>query len=115
MWQPAVVILFKLVDGVRSNTRMGIPKQCTKRTPQRKERNWKSRATLENAMRRFEWDDVGVKVASPHLHHLRFADDIVLITSSINQAERMQAEFDETCKKIGLQLNLRKTMFMGNG
>ncbi|KAK6756055.1 hypothetical protein RB195_014444 [Necator americanus] len=55
-------------------------------------------ATLENAMRELEWDDVGVKVDGRHLQHLRFADDIVLITSSINQAEQMLAEFDETCE-----------------
>ncbi|KAK6757368.1 hypothetical protein RB195_015286 [Necator americanus] len=49
------------------------------------------------------------------LHHLRFADDIVLITPSISRAERMLIEFDETCGCIGLQLNLQKTMFMWNG
>ncbi|KAK6764516.1 hypothetical protein RB195_024729 [Necator americanus] len=48
-------------------------------------------ATFENAMRGLEWDDMGVKV------------------------ERMLVEFDETCRKIGLQLNLDKTMFMKNG
>ncbi|KAK6727579.1 hypothetical protein RB195_005333 [Necator americanus] len=58
---------------------------------------------------------MGVKVDGRHLHHLRFGDDIVVITSSINQTQRMLAEFDETCKKIGLQLNLDKTMFMRNG
>ncbi|XGW07563.1 hypothetical protein V3C99_010603, partial [Haemonchus contortus] len=48
-------------------------------------------------------------------HHLRFADDIVLITPNIEQAERMLAEFDNACGKIGLRLNLTKTMFMKNG
>ncbi|KAK6760875.1 hypothetical protein RB195_022082 [Necator americanus] len=72
-------------------------------------------ATLENAMRKLEWDDMGVKVDGRQLHHLRFADDIVLITPSISQAERMLTEFDETCECIGLQLNLQKTMFMRNG
>ncbi|KAK6764911.1 hypothetical protein RB195_025013 [Necator americanus] len=72
-------------------------------------------ATLENAMRKLEWDDMGVKVDGRQLHHLRFADDIVLITPSISQAERMLTEFDETCGCIGLQLNLDKTMFMRNG
>ncbi|KAK6729066.1 hypothetical protein RB195_006239 [Necator americanus] len=72
-------------------------------------------ATLENAMRKMEWDDMGVKVDGRQLHHLRFADDIVLITPSISQAERMLTEFDETCGCIGLQLNLQKTMFMWNG
>ncbi|KAK6735097.1 hypothetical protein RB195_018346 [Necator americanus] len=72
-------------------------------------------ATLENAMRKLEWDDMGVKVDGWQLHHLRFADDIVLITPSISQAKRMLTEFDETCGCIGLQLNLDKTMFMRNG
>ncbi|KAK6762585.1 hypothetical protein RB195_023346 [Necator americanus] len=72
-------------------------------------------ATLENAMRKLEWDDMGVKVDGRQLHHLRFADDMVLVTPSISQAERMLTEFDETCGCIGLQLNLQKTMFMRNG
>ncbi|KAK6730582.1 hypothetical protein RB195_007194 [Necator americanus] len=71
-------------------------------------------ATLKNAMRKLEWDDMGVKVDGRQLHHLRFADDIVMITPSISQAERMLTEFDETCGCIGLQLNLQKTMFMRN-
>ncbi|KAK6756792.1 hypothetical protein RB195_014925 [Necator americanus] len=65
-------------------------------------------ATLENAMRKLEWDDIGVKVDGRQLHHLRFADDIVLITPSISQPERMLTEFDETCGCIGLQLNLQR-------
>ncbi|KAK6756346.1 hypothetical protein RB195_014637 [Necator americanus] len=48
-------------------------------------------ATLENAMRKLEWDDI------------------------ISQAERMLTEFVETCGCIGLQLNLEKAMFMRNG
>ncbi|KAK6765594.1 hypothetical protein RB195_025481 [Necator americanus] len=68
-------------------------------------------------MRGLTCDNMGVKVDGQHLHHLRFADDIVLISTSINQAERMLAEFDETCRKVGLQLNIDKTMlmFMRNG
>ncbi|KAK6762505.1 hypothetical protein RB195_023290 [Necator americanus] len=66
-------------------------------------------------MRNFEWDDMGVKVDGRQLHHLGFADDIVLITHSISQVERMLTEFDETCGCIGLQLYLQKTMFMRNG
>ncbi|WKY02771.1 hypothetical protein Q1695_016219 [Nippostrongylus brasiliensis] len=66
-------------------------------------------------MRTLEWDDMGVKIDGRQLHHLRFADDIVLITPSITQAERMLADFDHACGKIGLQLNLTKTMFMRTG
>ncbi|KAK6764925.1 hypothetical protein RB195_025022 [Necator americanus] len=56
-----------------------------------------------------------VKVDGRQLHYLRFANDIVVITPSTSQAERMLTEFDETCGCICLQLNLQKTMFMRNG
>ncbi|KAK6735920.1 hypothetical protein RB195_018902 [Necator americanus] len=52
-------------------------------------------ATLEDAMRGLEWDNMDRKADDRHLHHLRF-DDIVLITSSIDHERRMLAEFDET-------------------
>uniref|UniRef100_A0A7I4Z6H2 Reverse transcriptase domain-containing protein n=1 Tax=Haemonchus contortus TaxID=6289 RepID=A0A7I4Z6H2_HAECO len=74
-----------------------------------------STAALENIMRHLKWEDLGVKVDGRFLHHLRFADDIALITPNIEQAERMLAEFDSACGKIGLRLNLTKTMFMRNG
>ena len=48
-------------------------------------------ASLENVMRQLEWEDMGVKIDGRQLHHLRFADDIVLITPNIEQAERMLA------------------------
>ncbi|EYB92978.1 hypothetical protein Y032_0187g1101 [Ancylostoma ceylanicum] len=71
--------------------------------------------TLEDVMRRLGWDNMGVRVDGRLLHHLRFVDDIVLITPSISQAERMLADFDDACGRIGLQLSLTKTMFMRNG
>ncbi|KAE9420694.1 hypothetical protein Angca_006402, partial [Angiostrongylus cantonensis] len=72
-------------------------------------------ATLQNVMRTLEWESMGVKIDGRQLHHLRFADDVVLITPNISQAERMLADFDKACGKIGLRLNLAKTMFMRNG
>ncbi|VDO82664.1 unnamed protein product [Heligmosomoides polygyrus] len=72
-------------------------------------------ATLENVMSELEWEDMEVKVDGRQLHHLRFADDIVLITPSISQAERMLADFDRVCGNVGRQLNLTKTMFIENG
>ncbi|VDM57610.1 unnamed protein product [Angiostrongylus costaricensis] len=65
-------------------------------------------------MRTLEWDNMGVKVDSRQLHHLRFSDDIVLITPDISQAERMLADFDKACGKIGLRLNLTETILMRN-
>uniref|UniRef100_A0A0K0D6M5 Reverse transcriptase domain-containing protein n=1 Tax=Angiostrongylus cantonensis TaxID=6313 RepID=A0A0K0D6M5_ANGCA len=58
---------------------------------------------------------MGVKIDGRQIHHLRFADDIVLITPGISQEERMLAEFDRACGRNGLRLNLTKTMPMRNG
>ncbi|EPB68173.1 hypothetical protein ANCCEY_12739 [Ancylostoma ceylanicum] len=66
-------------------------------------------------MGRLEWDHMGVRVDSRLLEHLRFADDIVLITPNISQAERMLADFDDAFGKIGLQMNLKETIFARNG
>ncbi|VDO19169.1 unnamed protein product [Heligmosomoides polygyrus] len=66
-------------------------------------------------MRDLKWEDMVVKVDGRQLQHLRFAEDIVLITPSISRAEQMLADFDRVCGNAGLQLNLRKTMFMRNG
>ncbi|KAE9416121.1 hypothetical protein Angca_004052, partial [Angiostrongylus cantonensis] len=71
-------------------------------------------ATLQNVMRTVEWDNIGVKIDGWQIHHC-FADDIVLITPDISQAERMLADFDKACGKIGFRLNLKKTIFMKNG
>ncbi|VDO99758.1 unnamed protein product [Heligmosomoides polygyrus] len=57
---------------------------------------------------------MGVEADNRQLHHLRFAVVIVLITSSISEAERMLADFERVCGNVGLQLNLTKTMFMRN-
>ncbi|VDO29553.1 unnamed protein product [Heligmosomoides polygyrus] len=67
-------------------------------------------ATLENVMRELEWEDMGVKIDGRLLHNLRFSDDIVLITPSISQAERILTNFDRVFGNVGLQLNLTKTM-----
>uniref|UniRef100_A0A0K0DKS6 Reverse transcriptase domain-containing protein n=1 Tax=Angiostrongylus cantonensis TaxID=6313 RepID=A0A0K0DKS6_ANGCA len=58
---------------------------------------------------------MGVKIDGRQTHHLRIAVDIVLIAPDISQAERMLADFVKACGKIGLRLNLKKTMFMKNG
>ena len=54
-------------------------------------------AAFENVMRQLEWDDMGVKIDGPQLHHLGFADDIALMTSNIEQTEQMLANFDRAC------------------
>ncbi|VDM56980.1 unnamed protein product [Angiostrongylus costaricensis] len=53
-------------------------------------------------MRKLEWDNMGVKMDGRQLHHLRFTDDIALITPNLSEAERMLADFDKACGKTGL-------------
>ena len=55
-----------------------------------------------------------MKIDGRQLHHLRFAVDIVLIASSISQAELMLADFNKQCGKVSHRLNYAKTMFMKN-
>ncbi|VDM54052.1 unnamed protein product [Angiostrongylus costaricensis] len=62
-----------------------------------------------------EWDNMGVKIDGRQLYQLRFADNIVLITPNTSQAKRMLDKFDKACGKIGLRLNLTKSMFLRNG
>uniref|UniRef100_A0A0K0DQC2 Reverse transcriptase domain-containing protein n=1 Tax=Angiostrongylus cantonensis TaxID=6313 RepID=A0A0K0DQC2_ANGCA len=57
---------------------------------------------------------MGVKIDGGQLYHLPFGDDIILITPRIGKSERMLADFDKAYGKIGLRLNLTKTMFMKN-
>uniref|UniRef100_A0A0K0DHS8 Reverse transcriptase domain-containing protein n=1 Tax=Angiostrongylus cantonensis TaxID=6313 RepID=A0A0K0DHS8_ANGCA len=57
-------------------------------------------ATLQNVMRTLEWDNMRVKIDGRQLHHLRFADDIVLITLNISQAQLMLADFDKACERL---------------
>ncbi|VDO21527.1 unnamed protein product [Haemonchus placei] len=67
--------------------------------------------TLKNIMRHLEWEDLGVKIDDSYLNHLRFADDMVLITPNMERVERMLPESDNACGKIGLQVNFTKTIF----
>ena len=57
---------------------------------------------------------MGVKIDGWQLNHQYFADDIILITPNISQAAQMLPDFYLECGKVGLQLNLTKTMFMKN-
>ncbi|VDO18514.1 unnamed protein product [Heligmosomoides polygyrus] len=58
---------------------------------------------------------MGVKIDGQQPHHLRLADDVVLITSTISQAERMVTDINHICGNVRLQLILTKTMFRKNG
>lgn len=57
---------------------------------------------------------MGVKINGEHLTHLRFADDIVLITEKHCELEYMLKSLDEESRKCGLHMNTSKTCLMTN-
>ena len=71
-------------------------------------------AALQWVMKSLNWDERGIRVDGRFLSNLRFADDIVLFSSSITEAETMLKELNEVGKKIGLRINRKKTQFMRN-
>ncbi|WKY09602.1 hypothetical protein Q1695_002173 [Nippostrongylus brasiliensis] len=66
-------VITPFYNNVRINVKMGV-RQGDTISPKL------FNASLENIMRTLEWDDMGVKIDGRHIHHLRFVDDIVLIT-----------------------------------
>ncbi|KAK6750755.1 hypothetical protein RB195_002616 [Necator americanus] len=71
-------------------------------------------AIPENVLPKLEWNDMGGKDVSRQRKNLRFADNIVLITSNASQAERLLTDLEEAYENIGIQLNLQKTIFRRN-
>ncbi|KAK6735829.1 hypothetical protein RB195_018837 [Necator americanus] len=69
-------------------------------------------AVLQWIMKPRSWEEGGLRVDGRFLSNLRFADDIVLFSSSTNEAETMFNELNEAGKRIGLRINRKKTQFM---
>ncbi|KAK6757218.1 hypothetical protein RB195_015194 [Necator americanus] len=74
----------------------------------------RSRAALQWTMKSLSWEERSIRVDGRFLSNLRFADDIVLFSSSTNEAETMLNELNEAGKRIGLRINTKKTQFMKN-
>ena len=69
---------------------------------------------LENVFKQLNWENRGLNIDGTHLHHLRFADDIVLISTDMDELNIMLNELNEESRKIGLRMNLNKTKIMSN-
>lgn len=57
---------------------------------------------------------LGINVNGKNLNHLRFADDIVLITNCLGKAEEMLLKLTLASHKVGLKINDGKTQFITN-
>nr|CDJ93420.1 RNA-directed DNA polymerase (reverse transcriptase) domain containing protein [Haemonchus contortus] len=71
-------------------------------------------ACLEHVIRRCDWSNYGVNNDGVRLYHLRFADDIVLITETPEHASEMLHRLDEEGSHCGLTINTSKTKVMLN-
>lgn len=69
-------------------------------------------AVLEEIFRKLEWKDKGIMVNGKRLNHLRFADDIVLITDDLREMEEMANELRTESSRVGLEMNLGKTKLL---
>lgn len=71
-------------------------------------------ACVEEIFKTLEWDDFGLPINGRRLHHLRFADDIVLFSRNAVEIQKMMLSLAEASEKIGLKINAKKTFLMSN-
>lgn len=71
-------------------------------------------ACIEWIFRRLNWDEKGLMVDGRRLNHLRFADDIILISHRKVEVQDMLQELADVSLQVGLEINRKKTMVMTN-
>ena len=57
---------------------------------------------------------MGIRIDGSYLNILRFADDIVLISSDVSELGEMLEKLNNAAKKVGLKMNLSKTKIMSD-
>ena len=62
-----------------------------------------------------EQPQAGIKIARKNINNLRYADDTTLMTESEEELKSLLMKVKEESEKVGLKLNIRKTMIMAPG
>ena len=57
----------------------------------------------------------GIKTAWRNVNNLRYADDTTLMTESEEELKSFLMTMKEESEKVGLKLNIQKTMIMASG
>lgn len=69
-------------------------------------------SALEDMFRTIDWSNKGININGGKLTHLRFADDIAIIATSVEDLQSMLEDLQQASCKIGLKMNINKTQFM---
>ena len=62
-----------------------------------------------------EETQAGIKIAGRNINNLRYADDTTLMTESEEKLKNHLMKVKEESEKVGLKLNIQKTMIMASG
>ena len=57
----------------------------------------------------------GIKIAGRNINNLRYAEAITLMAESEEELKSLLMKVKEESKKVGLKLNVQKTMIMASG
>ena len=57
----------------------------------------------------------GIKIARRNINNLRYADDTTLMAESEKELKSLLMKVKEESEKVGLKLNIQKTMIMASG
>lgn len=69
---------------------------------------------LEDVFKKLSWEQHGLSIPGARLNHLRFADDIVLLSDNPEDIQQMIYELNRASLLVGLEMNLSKTKIMTN-
>lgn len=69
---------------------------------------------LKEVFRKLSWRGKGIGINGEILNNLRFADDVVIISSSLEELEEFTKELVENSKKVGLEINLEISNILTN-
>ena len=64
---------------------------------------------------RLDEAQAGIKIARRNINNLRYADDITLMEESEEELKSLLMKVKEESEKVGLKLNIQKTMVMASG
>ena len=69
-------------------------------------------AAMEDVFRNLDWQSNGIMIYGEYLTHLRFADDILLVSHDPLELQTMIRELNEESIKAWLKMNTKKTQVM---